>query len=186
MGRAEYKLSMQKTCKDCCSPLDASLFSKDKSYSDGLAVRCKVCKKKRYNPQLAEWRRNIRDEALRAKDGISLRYVQDRISLYKSRAKKANYAFDLDSQYLLNLWKKQCGLCFYSKQKMQIIHLKFSFWSPSLDRRDPDKGYTKGNVVWALHGVNCFKQQLTFSEFRDFLTKVQWNFDLSHLGEQNE
>lgn len=176
---------MLKSCKDCKLELDTDFFSKDKGYKDGLSIRCKSCKKKKYNPKLAEWRRDIRDEALRTKDGISLRYIQDRVSLYKSRAKKSNYLYNLDSDYLLNLWKKQNGLCFYTKQKMHIIHLEFSFWSPSLDRLDPEKGYTRGNVVWALHGVNCFKQQLAFSEFQDFIEKVQWNFDLKSLGECN-
>ena len=163
-----------KKCKDCPKELPIANFSKDRSYKDGLSVRCKLCKKTRYNPKLAEWRRDIRDEALRAKDGISLRYIQDRLSMYKSRAKKSNYPFDLDSQFLLQLWKEQSGLCFYTKHKMNIIHLKFDFWSPSLDRLDPDKGYVKGNVAWTLHGVNCFKQQLTLKEFLTFVNSVKW------------
>lgn len=165
---------VNKTCKDCHEELPHSSFSKDKSYKDGLSVRCKVCKRKRYNPKLAEWRRDIRDEAIRAEKGISIRYIQDRLSIYKSRSKKSNYHFDLDSQFLLDLWLSQEGRCFYTKEKMNIIHLKFDFWSPSLDRKDPDKGYTKDNVVWALHGVNCFKQQLNFKEFLNFVNSVSW------------
>src|SRR5271165_4795383 len=114
-----------KKCKDCTKELPIKFFSKDRGYKDGLSAICKLCKKKRYNPKLVEWRRDIRDEAIRARDGISIRYIQDRISLYKSRSKKKNYAFDLDSQFLLQLWKQQDGLCFYTKQKMRIIHLKF-------------------------------------------------------------
>jgi len=168
------KLDNTKICKDCQQPVSIDLFSKDHGYKDGLSVRCKVCKKKRNNPKLAEWRRDIRDEAIRAKDGISLRYIQDRISLYKSRAKSKNYPFDIDSKYLLELWKQQDGLCFYTKVKMKIVHLKFDFYSPSLDRLDPEKGYTKGNVAWTLHGVNCFKQQLTLTEFLTFVNSVKW------------
>lgn len=168
------KLDNHKICKDCSKSLSTTSFSKDKSYKDGLSVRCKPCKRSRYNPKLAEWRRNIRDEAIRAENGISIRYIQDRVSIYKSRAKKSNYLYDLDSEYLLELWKNQKGLCFYTQKKMNIVHLKFDFWSPSLDRKDPEKGYTKGNVVWALQGVNCFKQQLTFEEFLDFVNSVDW------------
>lgn len=154
--------------------LSLSSFSKDKGYKDGLAVRCKSCKKKRYNPKLAEWRRDIRDEAIRSSEGISLRYIQDRLSMYKARAKSKDYAFDLDSEYLLQIWKNQNGLCFYTKKPMNIVHLKFDFWSPSLDRLDPEKGYVKGNVAWTLHGVNCFKQQLTYIDFIKFVNSVEW------------
>ena len=163
-----------KVCKDCHSNLSIDSFSKDKSYKDGRAVRCKPCKKLRYNPKLAEWRRDIRDEAIRAKDGISLRYVQDRLSAYKGRAKVKKWAFDLDTGYLIELWKKQNGLCFYTKHKMNIVHIVRDFYSPSLDRLDPDKGYVKGNVAWALHGVNCFKQQLTLEQFLNFVNSVKW------------
>lgn len=162
-----------KKCKDC-----DEFIPNDKRYK-----RCSTCslifKKKNKNSKLAEWRRDIRDEAIRAKEGISLRYIQDRLSLYKSRAKTKKYPFDLDSNYLLELWKNQEGLCFYTKQKMNIIHLKYSFWSPSLDRLNPNAGYVKGNVVWALHGVNCFKQELTLNEFLNFVNTVRWPNNVS-------
>jgi len=163
-----------KTCRICKKQLQLDSFYKDSRSKDGLTSLCKSCKKTRDNPKQAEWRRDIRDEAIRARDGISLRYVQNCISSYKSRAKSKSYLFDLDSQYLLELWNSQNGLCYYTKQKMNIVHLKFNFWSPSLDRLDPDKGYTKGNVAWALHGVNCFKQELTLSEFLNFVNNVEW------------
>ena len=159
----EQNLDNLKKCKDCGS-----------TAVEGRSLRCNPCKKKVKNPQLAEWRRDIRDQAIRARDGISIRYIQDRISLYKSRAKLECYPFDLDSEYLIDLWRSQSGLCFYTKQKMNIVHLKYNFWSPSLDRKDPEKGYTKGNVVWALHGVNCFKQELTFEQFLNFVNSVVW------------
>ena len=165
---------LSKVCKDCKKDLPINIFSKDKSYKDGFSVRCRPCKRSKYNPKLAEWRRDIRDEALRAKEGISLRYIQDRLSSYKSRAKQKSYSFDLDSEFLLELWKKQGGLCFYTKQKMNIIHLTYDFWSPSLDRLNPDKGYIKDNVAWTLHGVNCFKQQLTLEQFLTFVNSVKW------------
>jgi hypothetical protein len=164
--------NLSKICFKCKATLDLSSFSKETKRKDGLSPRCKACKKI-YNKQ-TERRRDIRDEAIRATGGISLRYVQDRVSLYKSRAKSKNYPFDLDADYLINLWKNQNGKCYYTNREMNIIHLAFNFWSPSLDRLDPDKGYVKGNVAWALHGVNCFKQELTLSQFLDFVNSVEW------------
>ncbi len=174
-------LSSLKECKDCKKNLPLSSFSKDCGMKDGLCCRCKSCKKARYGSKLVEWRRDIRDEAIRAKDGISKRYIQDRISNYKSRAKSKGYAFDLDTDYLLELWKKQEGKCAYTARPMRIVNLKYDFWSPSLDRLDPLKGYTKGNVAWTLHGVNCFKQELTLEEFLQFVNSIVWPKDPNEI-----
>lgn len=164
--------NLSKQCRKCKEVLSISFFSKEKRKKDGYSIYCKSCLKT-YNKQV-ERRRDIRDEAIRSAEGISARYIQDRLSLYKSRSNGKNYPFDLDTEYLMTLWKQQDGLCFYTKQKMNIVHLKFNFWSPSLDRLDPDKGYVKGNVAWALHGVNCFKQELTLKQFLSFVNTVEW------------
>ena len=51
----------------------------------------------------------------------------------------------------------------------------FTFYSPSLDKINPHLGYVKGNVLWVLHGVNNFKQQLSLFEFETFIKKCTWD-----------
>jgi hypothetical protein len=123
---------------------------------------------------LAEHRRDIRDEAIKSEYGISLRYAQDIISVYKARAKNHKIDFNLTAQFLVDLWKKQEGKCFYTETPMKVNIGKFHFFSPSLDKKDPSKGYTIDNVVWTLHGVNCFKQELNFKEFLHFVHNITW------------
>jgi hypothetical protein len=76
----------------------------------------------------------------------------------KSRCKKNNFDFDLDSEWLEVILK--VGVC-------QVTGLPFEFevdatnngyrsFTPSLDRTDPTKGYTKDNVkvvVWIYNGA---------------------------------
>tara|TARA_R110002012_G_scaffold127969_1_gene280235 strand:+ start:486 stop:776 length:291 start_codon:yes stop_codon:yes gene_type:complete len=76
----------------------------------------------------------------------------------KSRSKKNNLEFDLDESWLKEILEK--GKC-------QVTGLPFEFevdatnngfrsFTPSLDRTDPTKGYTKDNtkvVVWIYNGA---------------------------------
>lgn len=50
---------------------------------------------------------------------------------------------------------------------------KMGFFSPSLDRLDPQKGYIKGNVVWCLVSINSFKQELNLKDFVDFMAQIK-------------
>lgn len=161
-----------KKCKKCDKQLPTSSFGKDKSQKDKLSRFCKKCKAQ-YS-KLAEWRRDVKEEAIMAKEGIAPRFAQDRISLYKARAKKMKLNFNLTSDYLIELWKIQSGLCAYTKKKMILGRGSFHFYSPSLDKLNPSEGYVKGNVAWCLHGVNCFKQTLSLEEFYVFVTEVTW------------
>lgn len=147
-------------------------FGKNKNTKDGKQSQCKSCTSK-YS-KLAEWRRDIRDEAIMSKGGMALRYAQDRISVYKARAKKKKIPFNITAKFLVDLWNKQGGKCFYTGTKMRVNKGKFHFYSPSLDKKDPQKGYVEGNVVWTLHGVNNFKQELTLKQFLKFVHSVTW------------
>ena len=165
--------NLSKQCNNCKDIFPLTNFHKNSNHKDGKSNKCKFCVSK-YS-KLAERRRNIRDEAIRSRDGISKRYAQDRLSYYKSRAKKKNIPFNIDSNYLVALWKKQSGKCGYTHTKMVFQKGAFTFYSPSLDKINPHLGYVKGNVLWVLHGVNNFKQQLSLFEFETFIKKCTWD-----------
>lgn len=76
------------------------------------------------------------------------------------RAKAKNWDFDLDYKFLMELFDKQKGLCFYTKFPMKnMIDKNKSFDTPSIDRIDSKKGYTKDNVVFCLNSINMFKAE---------------------------
>jgi hypothetical protein len=82
----------------------------------------------------------------------------------RKRASKKGLNFDIDKEFILNLFDKQGGKCFYSGVSLNIVKEDSStFHDPlkmTLDCIDPKLGYTRGNVVWCAYCVNAFKQKM--------------------------
>lgn len=74
---------------------------------------------------------------------------------------------DLTSEFMVELWNKQEGLCFYSGVKMAepIMGGGRNSLSASIDRIDPKLGYTKNNVVWCTWICNAGKSDLSVQEY---------------------
>lgn len=97
--------------------------------------------------------------------------------------KKTPENFDLDVDYLVNLYNEQKGLCYYTGKKMLVGGRKGDGKQKlylSLDRVDPEKGYIKGNVVWCIYHINTMKSDLTKLEF------IQLVLDILHVHSQNQ
>lgn len=93
-----------------------------------------------------------------------MRRVRNRVR-EKSRFKKD---FDVDLQYLMSLWDKQDAKC-----ALTGIPLSFNtpnkLLYPSLDRKDCNIGYTKGNVQFTCTAANLGKGACSDAEFKEFL-----------------
>ena len=87
------------------------------------------------------------------------------------RAQKRGIEFNLDKQYIMDLYNEQDGRCYYSGVKMNIMKSnEDNFHDPmkmSLDCVDHSKGYVKGNVVWCAYCVNALKLKMSTSEMVD-------------------
>lgn len=85
----------------------------------------------------------------------------------RRKCKIKNIPVDSDIRnILIDQWKKQNGLCFYSGRKMSIsgdYHTNLN--AMTIDKVDPALGYTKGNVVMCCRIFNAMKQNLTYDEF---------------------
>lgn len=110
---------------------------------------------------------DISQHSSNRKDGFSLfRYHLRNI---RNRDKE----FDVDLEYLKELWGKQNGICPFTGVKLILngytkIH-KDPRFAASLDRIDSDKGYVKGNVRWVSRSINLMKQQMTDENVFEFL-----------------
>ncbi len=94
--------------------------------------------------------------------------IKSRVTGFKNRAKVVGCAFDLDAEHLIELWDKQEGKCYYSGEEIDFELTvpegdRPHMLQPSLDRKDPDKGYTKGNVVWCAYGINRMKNDFNYA-----------------------
>ena len=101
----------------------------------------------------------------------------------KKRAKRYNREFDLDLEYLKELWDFQNGKCavtgldliikcFFKKQHK----IAKSPYQTSLDRIDNSKGYVKGNVRYVCYMFNIARNDFTDQQVLDFCFKVTNGF----------
>lgn len=91
-------------------------------------------------------------------------------------SKKRNQIYDVNLEYLSEVWKKQNGICPFTKQKLELrTHSnkeKANPYSASLDRIDNSKGYIKGNVRFVCLMYNYARNNFSDDEVIDFCKKV--------------
>lgn len=107
-------------------------------------------------------------------------YIKRFVTSVKHRAAKAGVSFDLDSDYLTNLFYEQNEKCIYTGQHLSFDYHVNSRNHPhinmaSLDRINPTEGYVKGNVAWTTFGINRMKNDLTKDQFINFCRLVVSN-----------
>ena len=83
-------------------------------------------------------------------------YFARHMGAYRKRSKENEWSFDLTPDFLVELFHKQNGLCYYTNTP-----LDWDCWgkknatanSMSVDRLNNTKGYTKDNVVLAIYAI---------------------------------
>jgi len=111
----------------------------------------------------ADWKKR---HPIRAKRCIN-RYMRSpfgRFSQSKYRAKKRGIIFTLTFDQFSNLIKQPC---FYCKSKPNSNTT--GFW---LDRLNNKKGYITNNVVPCCKICNVMKNNLSFNEFKEHISKI--------------
>ena len=115
------------------------------------------------------------------KDRFNKRYrvnpIPQLISGFRNRAKKQNVPFNLTVDDMKDLIKNAADICPALGVKMKIakLYANDSNYSPSFDRIDPKKGYTKNNIVIVSNRANRIKSDATVDEIRkvaDFYEKL--------------
>lgn len=82
----------------------------------------------------------------------------------KKNSYKRDHTFDIDFDFLVELYKKQKGLCAYSGLPLQFGSYKEKNWTISLERKNPLKGYTKDNVCLICKEFNSADQTAKLSK----------------------
>lgn len=118
-----------------------------KNVNDG----CKECCKKRDK----KYQETIRGRLIKLYLGA--KYSTKRRQKCKKRNKNgAVNDFDITFEDLVEILKKQKGMCEYSGIKMNYGSIKDHNWIASLERKNPKKGYTKDNVCFICAEFNTF------------------------------
>ena len=159
-GPIQHKLEKKDgkgLCTKCGQWKDLSQFAIERSgkkYEYQLSY-CNSCRVKRHN----EWC-NSNPNA----------WWQRRYTEWKRRAKSKNCIFNLSKHYLIDLYEKQGGRCFYTDEELIAkIGKGLLDNSVSLDKIIPEKGYVEGNVVFCTKKINMCKNNLTLDEIKRWM-----------------
>lgn len=101
----------------------------------------------------------------------------------KRRSKKKERDFDFDVEYLVELYKKQKGKCYYSGRELKYNMAKKDYEEKrinpdrlTIDRIDSNIGYKKDNIVLSTWVANNMKQDLNVEEFKRIITEIYSSF----------
>jgi hypothetical protein len=116
-------------------------------YGKDFRKGCKECAK-----------RLIRERRLTPRYNL-LELLTDAKKTTKTREKKSvnkfrDYTFDLDFEFLVDLFYKQGGMCAYSQMPLNFGPCKTNDWTTSIERIDPLRGYVKDNVCLIAYEFN--------------------------------
>lgn len=90
------------------------------------------------------------------------------LSMAKNRSKTKKLEFDIDLDYLTDLWDEYEGCCALSGVELQLGRAevgKVHPYAPSLDREIPHLGYTKGNVRIVAYQINVALSEFGVEQF---------------------
>jgi hypothetical protein len=180
-NRTKGILGKDYICKDCHSKVRGKIQQKDKNYrgcynckqnkkiedfvkktknKSGYSYLCKLCKSTQ-KKQLAQRKKpKIPDWVIRLRKNISKR--------------KKRYGEEIiSSDYLISLYNKQNGKCYYSGIDLDVNESKMKTLKQiSLDRLDSALGYIIDNVVLCCYGLNLCKSDFELEEFELFLKEI--------------
>ena len=141
--------------------------------------KCRICGEE--NPEKFDKNRGICYSCMwkKFKHDISknlLAYARKNTNI---RSKKKNIdpnklEFNIDSDYIQELWEKQDGKCYYTKIPFDIDDKNLA---PSIDRIDSNKGYIKNNICICLSIVNKAKSDLDVGIFKWMIVNLYNNIN---------
>lgn len=171
-----------KTCNKCILSKPLALFSLSSTSKDGRQRTCKACQSKRYHEnrdrelaKKADWREKNKNYASEysAKHHAKT-YTTNRgrakslLQGAKRRAKAKGMDFDLDLSFVEALIESTPTCPLLGVSIKLDVGRGIQQESPSLDRIDNSKGYTKDNV-WLISWIaNKIKGELSLAELLSF------------------
>jgi hypothetical protein len=172
-----------KQCCTCRVVKSSDDFNRNATKHDGLHNQCKSCRKAQRDTVLPEIRARNRGWNRANPDRIA-EHNRNRATSVKGRAKQLwhgakeraadrNLDFNLTPEYI-----QVCltvGTCQRTGSRFDLSpqsQYKFNPLSPSVDRKDPFKGYTFDNVQVVITAYNIGKGQSTDEQFLDLCKRV--------------
>lgn len=153
-----------KICNGCNIKLPLTSFSKNKDGALKVRSICKKCDSTYQRLHYIKW--------LTKADHLIV-ILKAKLALNKE-AKK-----NIKIEDLLNLWKKQDGICAISGIKMTHVRGKGRInTNVSIDRIENNRGYTLDNIQLVCDRVNIMKNTMSLTELIYFCNEIVKNNEL--------
>lgn len=99
------------------------------------------------------------------------------VAMAKNRSKEKKLPFNIDTQYLVEMWEIQGGKCCISGREFSLDSGKnrVNQDTPSLDRITPSLGYVKGNVRLVTYHTNVALSEFGLEALYQLIADIQNN-----------
>lgn len=155
-------IDLKLKCYICKKLILRSKYSKTGGLAKAIFT-CRECNKERF-----------------AKTKYSLRARLTRLAV---NAKMKDVQSDLNQDFLVHLYEKQNGKCYYLDCDMKLNpENKRDYYLISLDRIDSSKGYNKKNVVLCCWGVNKAKSDTPLKQFIEMCSIIYKRFNMEDFA----
>ena len=164
-----------KQCKVCDQLLPVFSFTKNKANKDNLQIACKSCDNLRQKKRRIEKKEQIQQygKEYRKKHMNDMDFrLQGLLNASRTRAKEKNREHTLTKQDLYELFPKD-GRCPIFGLTLEWNGSGFRETSPSIDRIDSTKGYTKDNVQIISWKANRIKGYASVEELEILLAYLK-------------
>ena len=155
-----------KTCSACKKQLPLFSFSKNLAAKDGLQYKCRPCDIE-YQKQRRENNKEVFLEYGRAYQKDRRKNFEYRLQMLinasKQRAKLKNREHSITLEDIKDLYPVD-GKCPVFGFNLEFNDAGFRETSPSIDRIDSDKGYTKDNIQIISWKANRLKAYATVED----------------------
>jgi len=156
----------KKKCFKCKEIKPIEEFSKNRSTFDGYQKCCKEC-----FSNYESVKKGYIKKSNESKSDLKV-YLRHKTSYLERKCKIKNLHFDLTKEFLFDLYIKQKGKCFYTGLDIKHNVGCHQFDSISVDRLNPNIGYTQDNIVLAAFAINSFKGMMSEEEFKKYLILI--------------
>lgn len=168
-------LEKTKLCSSCKTVKSIFDFTKNNAASDGLQYKCKDCdlvyqsKRRNQNKEkMLEYSRNYQTKKRKQFDYR----LQMLLNASRQRSKKKSRENNLTIQDIKDAFPKD-GLCPIFGTKLVFGDAGFREDSPSIDRIDSTKGYTKDNIQIISWKANRIKKNASIEELELILSYMK-------------
>jgi len=180
------------SCKKCTPKLKLENYNKQNKFKNGIkkSTNCKDCncilteqnipKNARvYNKCYSCYLQNIKkrrskpENKIKTKEYSIIFREKNWHKVLFTRLKRRTKDTDITAEFILELWEKQNGLCYWFNIPMTITSKKKFPSKPSVDRLDNSKPYSKDNCVLCCYSANIGRNENNTEDWLDFINTIR-------------